>query len=110
MLRLSRRSTVIALIVIVLGGLLAVGGSEVAELVCLVSEQEAQPLSELLPKQTDSVETGGHENVRIPSLTQIAYKPKLRAAELFQSEKLHPADEDDGARGERCRIRFDAGG
>lgn len=95
MLRPSRRFTVIALIVIGLGGLLAVGGSEVAELVCLVNEQEAQPLSELLPKQTVGTETGRHETARMPSLTQVAYRPKLRAAALFQSEKLQPAGEDE---------------
>lgn len=51
---------------------------DVMELVCLVNEQEAQPLSALVQKEVAA----------IPSLTQVAYKPKPRGAEHFQAVKM----------------------
>jgi hypothetical protein len=66
---------------------------DVVELVWLVNEQEAQPLSAL----------ADDEAAAIPTVMQVAYKPKLRATQLVQSEKLLPKDaadvESDGSSG-----------
>ncbi len=83
MQRPTRRFTIIASILGVLGALAGVCSVDVMELVCLVNEQEAQPLSAMVQKEVAA----------IPSLTQVvAYKPKARGAEHFQSEKSVPND------------------
>lgn len=85
MQRPTRRFTIIASILGGLGTLAGVCGVDVVELVCLVNEQEAQPLSALVQKEVAA----------IPSLTQVAYKTKPRGVEHFQAVKLSiPGDTD----------------